>query len=307
MPPDLLLSHSPIYDFYPAVERRKRKEGEPDPLENALGKFAPSSSRAPRLLLKLVVEGGVGDSTPYKSMAKEGEEGEKRGGFRERGLALAIEDMFCELMVLEDLTLPKGMLEGQEKKNQEKKEVAMKELMRLLRVDQPPPQSAPPFSGKFPKFWGDADKYLMDIVAVRKGQRLIARCLPHLPLNTAAVVMFTLFRNVVVFLDSCEASGESVLADSVNRLIIQHFPLQFINHSLGILLASPTHAPLQRIRLFKFSQNTSFVDCLLGRAHYLSTSATTPPPPGGSIPPPAPAPVWTEFRKLQLMLGNAIQ
>uniref|UniRef100_A0A7S4L2B8 Uncharacterized protein n=2 Tax=Paramoeba aestuarina TaxID=180227 RepID=A0A7S4L2B8_9EUKA len=240
-------------------------------------------------------------------MAKEGEtEGERRGGFRERGLALAIEDMFCELMVLEDLTLPKGMLtEGQEKKNHEKKEEAMKELVRLLRIDQSPSQSAPPFSGKFSKFWSDSDKYLMDIVAMRKGQRLVSRALPHLPLNTAAHLIFTLFRNVVVFLDSCEASSESVLADSVNRLIIQHFPLQFINHSLGILLASPNHAPLHRIRAFKFSQNTSFLDCLLARAHYLQ-SATTQPPPGGSVPPPAPASVWAEFRKLHAVLGNVV-
>ena len=305
MPPDLLLSHSPIYDYYPPVERRKRRDGEPDPLENALGKFAPSSSRAPRLLLKLEVEGKEGSGTPYKSMAKEGEEG--RGGFRERGLALAIEDMFCVLMVLEDLTGPKGVVEGEEKKNQEKKEVALKELVGLLRVDQPPSQGAPPFSGNFSKFWCDSDKYLMDIVAIRKGQRLLSRCLPHLPLNLGANLIFTLFRNVVLFLDCCEVNGESGLVESVNRFVIQNFPLQFINHALANFISSPNGMALPRMASFPFSQN-SFLMCLIERAQLLqrATAASQQQGGGGSgvVIPPA---VWGEFTKLRHMIGSLMQ
>ena len=274
-----------------------------------------------RLLLKLEAEEGThGNTTPYKSLAKEGEkEGEGRGGFRDRRLALAIEDMFCVLMVLEDLSSPKGTLgEGEEKKRQEKKEESLKELVSMLKVDQPPSQGAAPFSGQFSAFWCDSDKYLMDIVGIRKGQRLLTRCLPHLPLNLGANLIFTLFRNVVLFLDCCESSGEAGLVDAVNRFIVQNFPLQFINHALASFLSSPQGVALPRMARFTFSQ-TSFLMCLMERASLLQRAQQQQQQQqqqqGGQqqqqqqqqqqvVIPPA---VWGEFNKLHHMVGSLMQ
>ena len=65
----MLQTHAPVADYYPPIEKRK-KEGGAEPLEKALGKFAPGSTRAPRLLLVFELLEGEPDLSPYKSLCR---------------------------------------------------------------------------------------------------------------------------------------------------------------------------------------------------------------------------------------------
>ena len=92
-----------------------------------------------------------------------------------------------------------------------------------------------PFS-VFSNLWDENDLLIMKMVSVRKGQRLLGRCLSgNIPMNSH-VILFCLLRNISLTLEFCERNNDLALIHSMDEYLLNNAPLSLIIQSMEAFL-----------------------------------------------------------------------
>ena len=157
------------------------------------------------------------------------------------------------------------------------------ELGKMLEVEKLDlgGQQPSPFS-EVSNLWSKNDLLIMKIASVRKGQRLLGRCLFQLlPLYSFSILM-CLFRNVVVTLKCSQESQDTILIQCMNQFIMKRANLPLITRSMeAFLVPHPKtgEIPVQAINSFPFFQNGScfnFIDVFIKRVESLRKEPQEP-------------------------------
>jgi hypothetical protein len=279
-PSHLIDNHSPMYTYYPPIP--KKKDEGPDPFEGALGKISTNSSRAPRIVVQ-IEQLPTETPSPYKTISQKAD-GTRTGFFRNRGMSVAIEDALVLVILIEDVTacLANQHAEGDQfEQRMNKKEDLLRSLVRQLQLDRVSEKSqAKPFLDD-PKYCFPSDKFVMDLLALPKGQYLMERCLPSLPQYYSSAFALAVIRNLILFLDSC--ASRDLLLSQIYEVIGSFSVLQCIESFKSLLfdlkgkdnLSTSITSPLRRLAEVHPFGSSNIVEVLLKRAETLKSEPSS--------------------------------